>query len=113
MNSLHSFGNGLTLEGEDGLTDDLDFGEPLFDRELLPAEAFFAERFFMGREPEGPFHGLRIVPQSALPSGPRTQLRCVIQSGMPIAIIKPPPARKPTPKRRRLFSSSVEVMLGA
>jgi hypothetical protein len=56
MNSLHSFGNGLALEGEDCLADDFELREALFDREPLPPAAFFAERVFMRREPEGPFH---------------------------------------------------------
>jgi hypothetical protein len=56
MNSLHSLGNGLAVEGEDGLSDDLDLREAFFDREPFPPPAFFAERVFMRREPERPFH---------------------------------------------------------
>lgn len=56
MNSLHSFGNGLALEREDGLADDLELCEALLDREPLPPPAFFAECVLMRREPEGPFH---------------------------------------------------------
>jgi hypothetical protein len=56
MNSLHSRGNGLAVEGEDRLADGLDFGEALFDREAFPPPTFFAERVFMCREPSGSAH---------------------------------------------------------
>ena len=61
MNSLHSFGNAFAMEREDGLTNDLDLREALFDRELFPAPAFFTERVFMRREPERPFHSASIL----------------------------------------------------
>ena len=51
--------------------------------------------------------------QSVLPSGPRTWLRCVIQSGIPMPIIRTPPARNETPNERSDCSASVLVMLGA
>ncbi|MBI2388535.1 MAG: hypothetical protein HYV09_02865 [Deltaproteobacteria bacterium] len=61
MNSLHSFGNGTAVEREERLPEELELGEALFGRELLPALPFFVERFFMARPAQRPLHGTTVA----------------------------------------------------